>query len=126
MESPLSVNGRVKFLARCQKHGAAREINPRVYMGSDDLENGVIVKFVSLDDSDPDPEKHEALFTAPTSAEPDRVWKIGAAQIVSMARNRQIVPGKLYGIRKEDVKSSTRTKGRTVGHYQVIEIESKK
>jgi hypothetical protein len=110
------------FLNRCNKLGKARELDSRAYVTADDLEAGVILKFKALDVSNADAEKHEALFTNPDSPESDRVWKIGAAQIVQMAVNGILIAGGTYGIRKAEVVKSSKTPGRTVGRYQVVQI----
>lgn len=110
------------FLSRCKQHGPTRELDSRAYVTADDLEAGVILKFKALDVSNADAEKHEALFTNPDSPEPERVWKIGAAQIVQMAVNGILAPGGTYGIRKAEVVKSSKTPGRTVGRYQVVQI----
>ena len=110
------------FLDKCGKYGKTRELDSRAYVTADDLEVGVILKFKGLDSTNPDPDKREALFTNPDSPEPERVWKLGGAQIVSMAANGILIPGCIYGIRKAEVVKSSKTPGRTVGRYQVVQI----
>ena len=113
-----------EFLKRCHKLGPARELDSRAYILSEDLEAGVFVQFGGLvaAPTPEDADKHEALFTMPDGPEPGRIWKIGAVQIVEMARSGILRPGVIYGIRKAEVVKSSRDTKRTVGRYQVVQI----